>query len=91
MFICGLNASSFPGSPREDCFLLDDDLMGFNEENRPLADILVQDKHDTLSLVYDIAKRQGSHVHLSYSAYNLTELKDVKNNGNRFADFFKSL
>lgn len=76
LFITGLSASNFPGSPKENYLLLDSDLKRFKEENAPTSDKIIASKKKLLLDVIDIASGFDFKIHLSYSGYNLTDLKE---------------
>ena len=75
LFICGLNARVFPGSPSENYLLLDSDLVRFNEENIKNSSRKVSLNKELLVNVIDNANSFGSKIHLSYAGYNLSDLK----------------
>ena len=76
LFIAGLSASNFPGSPRENYLLLDEDLKLFG----PCAEMLTADgrilwkRKELLTLVH-LASALGSRVSVSYAGLNVSELK----------------
>ena len=75
IFICGLNAKVFPGSPNENYLLLDSDLERFNEENVKNSKNKIMNNKKFLMDVLDNASSCDSRIHVSYSGYNLSELK----------------
>lgn len=76
LFICGLNAKTFPGSPTENYLLLDSDLERFNEINVKNSNKKVQLNKQLLFDVVDNACALDSIIHLSYSGYSLSDLKE---------------
>lgn len=75
LFICGLNSRSFPGSPNENYLLLDSDLERFKEANTRNSQYKIQINKKLLKDVINNASAFDCHIHLSYSGYNLSELK----------------
>lgn len=76
MFICGLNAKVFPGSPIEDYLLLDSDLARFDEEKVKDSDDKIKINKQLLNDVINNACSFNSCIHFSYSGYNLVDLKE---------------
>lgn len=89
LFICGLNAKSFPGSPKEDYLLLDSDLERFNEENINDSNSKIQNNKQLLIDVINKAIAQNTYIHLSYAGYNLAELKE-ENPSSMLYEIYKS-
>lgn len=75
LFICGLNAKTFPGSPSEDYLLLDSDLARFNEECVRNSQNKIRFNKQLLNDVLDNASAYDCSIHLSYAGYNLSDLK----------------
>lgn len=88
IFILGLSSSNFPGSPKENYLLLDSDLKRFNEDFAITSDKSISNKKDLLMEVISIANCLGSKIYLSYSGYNLTELKE-ENPSSMLYEIFK--
>ena len=88
VFITGLSAKTFPGSPKENYLLLDSDLKRFNEDNIPLSDSVIKDKKDLLMNVVDFANSFGSSIHISYAGYSLIDLK-TENPSSMIFEIFK--
>ncbi len=76
LFVAGLNAKTFPGSPSEDYLLLDSDLERFNESTAKDSHKKISDNKKLLLDVLNIASGMSTKIHLSYSGYNLSELKN---------------
>ena len=77
LFVCGLSAMEFPGTPTENYLLLDEDLLLFaGDEDAPTSVKRVNDNKRTLSNLISVAKSAGVSINLSYSGYNLSELKN---------------
>ena len=76
IYIAGLSASVYPGSPKEDYLLLDDDLSLFGEAAEHLtSDNRVRQKGKTLMSLLRLATGLGSKIYLSYAGLNVSELK----------------
>ena len=88
LFICGLNAKSFPGSPSENYLLLDSDLERFNESNVKNSTNKVNLNKKLLNDVLDNASAFDENIHLSYSGYSLSDLK-VENPSSLLFEIFK--
>jgi CRISPR/Cas system-associated exonuclease Cas4 (RecB family) len=76
LYIAGLSASKYPGSPRENYLLLDSDLKLFGTG----ADFLTADgkilrKRESLLKLASLASALGSDIHVSYAGLNVSELK----------------
>lgn len=77
LFVVGLSASEFPGSPTENYLVLDDDYLLFGENGAKLTSgsRIAQNK-TRLDFLLRIASALGNSIYLSYSGYNLAELKE---------------
>lgn len=77
LFIVGLSASNFPGSPRENYLLLDSDFFLFgNEEDVPTSANRIRNKKRTLGNLLHTASALGVNIRLSYAGYQLAEHKE---------------
>lgn len=77
LWVCGLSAADFPGSPREDYLLLDSDLELFADKTiAPTTENKINDKKQSLYNVLSLASCLGTKIKLSYSGYDLAELKE---------------
>lgn len=75
-FICGLNADNFPGNPKEDYLLLDNDLKIFKDERIvPTSINKINLIKDNFYNFIDLARHLNKNIYLSYSNFNLAELK----------------
>ena len=76
LYIAGLSASNYPGSPSEDYLLLDTDLEQFEEGGKGFTSEqrLLRKKEDLTALVH-LASGLHSKVELSYAGLNVSELK----------------
>ena len=76
LYIAGLSASIFPGSPREDYLLLDADVKLFDETAEFLtADGQIRRKEEQLFDLANLSSSLGTRLHLSYAGHNVYELK----------------
>lgn len=76
LFIAGMSASSYPGSPKENYLLLDVDMQRFGEA-APISKKLTADKKQSYRSLFAAAKQVGCNIHLSYPYYDTAELKDI--------------
>ena len=77
LFIAGLSASNFPGSPAENYLLLDSDLALFGTGSEvPVSSERIRRKKQVLSHLLDEASSLDLKIRLSYSSYDLAELKE---------------
>lgn len=77
VFVCGMQANNFPGSVKEDYLLLDNDILHFSDSClAPTSNNKIQSKIDTFYDFVNFSKNAGSIVSLSYSNYDLAELKE---------------
>ena len=77
IYIAGLSASKYPGSPKEDHLLLDTDLALFGENGTghiTSSGRIVGKRERLLSLVR-LSSGLGSRIYVSYSGLNVSELK----------------
>lgn len=88
MFICGLNAKSFPGSPSENYLLLDSDLEKFNEDCIKSSNNKIKLNKKLLEDVFVNAMASGSNVHLSYSGFSIADIK-AENPSSMLYELFK--
>ncbi len=104
LFIAGLSASNFPGTPTENYLLLDSDLRLFGEEPQvPTSSTRILRKKETLNDLLRLAAALELKVKLSFSSYDLAELKDENPSsvmheifdavypGERFSDAFEKV
>lgn len=88
LFICGLNAKNFPGSPSENYLLLDSDLERFNETNVKNSTNKINYNKKLMFDVLDNASAFDANIHLSYSGYSLSDLK-VENPSSLLFEIYK--
>ena len=76
LFIAGLSAANYPGSPMENYLLLDSDLKLFGSGAMMYASdsVILRRRNALLSLV-GLAADLGSDISISYSGMNVAELK----------------
>lgn len=76
LYIAGLSASNYPGSPREDYLLLDCDLDKFGPDaERMKADGKVVHRRNRLLSLVSLASALGTGVSVSFAGLNVSELK----------------
>ncbi|MCR5502744.1 MAG: PD-(D/E)XK nuclease family protein [Lachnospiraceae bacterium] len=76
LYIAGLSASNYPGSPRENYLLLDDDLDLFGEAAKSMNSIgVIGRRRDRLMTLARLASRLGSDISVSFAGLNVSELK----------------
>lgn len=79
LYVAGLSATLYPGAPKENYLLLDEDIKGFGEDAVYMTSTeQVTGKIKKLYALTDVASALGTKVYLSYSGFNVSELK--KNN-----------
>ena len=89
LFVAGMSASSFPGTPRENYLLLDSDYLLFaDEKTTPTSINRIQGKKDALDHLLTLASALGVNTHISYSGYDLAALKE-ENPSSALFDIFK--
>lgn len=77
LYVCGLSASEFPGSPSENYLLLDSDMMLLTDaEHAPTSENRIRRNVQALDDLLDLAAALGVKTHLSYAGYSLSELKE---------------
>lgn len=78
LFVAGLSASYFPGSPAENYLLLDSDLEMFGTgKDIPVSSVRVYRNRQSLYDLLHLAEALALKVRLSYASYDLAELKDA--------------
>ena len=78
LYIAGLSARFFPGMPREDPVIMDDDYAQVLEaapEELPTADNVIRRKREALADLIGIYRSLSIQPILSFSGYDLCELK----------------
>lgn len=77
LYIAGLSASSYPGSPKEDYLLLDKDIRNFGKQGTEYvtSDGRIERKKMILKKVVHLATLLGAKIHVSYSGLDVSELK----------------
>ena len=74
LYICGLSAASYPGTPKENPLLLDCDLEDLDNESLTSQGIILQKRENLFHLV-KLANALGNEIDLSYPGLNVSELK----------------
>ncbi len=76
MYIAGLSAIRYPGSPKENYLLLDEDLRLFGTEaEKYTSSGRIESKKDCLIKLSKLASALGSDIKVSYAGLNVSELK----------------
>ena len=76
LYIAGLSASKFPGSPAENYLLLDADIKLFGEVSDYLtSEGKIKKKREQLLSLVHLASNLGSKIYVSYAGLNVSELK----------------
>jgi len=76
MYIAGLSASKYPGSPKEDYLLLDDDIKHFGLPGQYMTSKgRIRLKQNCLMNLVKLCSALGTKIYLSYSGLNVSELK----------------
>ena len=77
LFVVGLSATNFPGMPRENYLLLDSDYLIFANKNQaPTSVNQIIQKKVILDNLLALASSLDVNIHLSYSGYNLADMKE---------------
>lgn len=85
LFVCGLSALYYPGSPKENHILLDSDYEIFGIKNK--SELEIKDKIDNYNKLLEI---QGNgNIRLSYSSFSLADLKNQNASSLLFETFKK--
>ena len=75
LYICGLSSTVYPGSPKENPLLLDEDLKVFNN-NELTSNGKIKTKIDNLLTLVKFATSLNNKIDLSYAGLNVSELKN---------------
>ena len=77
LYIAGLSASKYPGSPKENYLLLDDDLKAFATKDAELytSSGIITRKEETVKQLVHLAACMDVETNVSYSGLNVSELK----------------
>lgn len=75
IFICGLDANSFPGAPTENYILLDSDMENLGNGGITSKERISRNK-ETLVRVIETASALDSYIWVSYSNFNLAEMRE---------------
>lgn len=77
IFICGMQANEFPGSPSENYLILDDELLKLTDAKyAPTSDKIISNKKKCFDDLINNAKTFGSNITASYAGNDLVELKE---------------
>ena len=76
LYLAGMSASNYPGSPKENYLLLDADLRLFGPEaERCTADGRILRRREQLLSLAQLASALGTDISVSYAGLNVSELK----------------
>lgn len=89
LFVIGLSAELFPGEPKENYLMLDDELAVFGE-NAPTSRNLIRQTQTSLYHLLQTADSLGVHTELSYCSYDTAELKENNASSVLYALYLKS-
>ena len=78
IFVAGLSADNFPGTPTENYLLLDNDIKAFpNSSELPYSEQQITDRKESLIALLSFAEKLGCEITLSYPDYDIAELKEL--------------
>ncbi|MCF0112032.1 MAG: PD-(D/E)XK nuclease family protein, partial [Erysipelotrichaceae bacterium] len=75
LYIVGFSATNYPGAPKENYLLLDDDFRQFENTDMLTSEGEVNKRKDTFWSLLQTYSNQNSKIHISYAGYNASELK----------------
>lgn len=75
LFIVGLSASNFPGSPAENYLVPDNDMILFSED-APTSERIISDRKKQLFDLLKLATSLDTNMHLSYSGFSVADFKE---------------
>ena len=76
VYVAGLSATKYPGSPKENYLLLDADIALFGKGAEYLvSENRIKSKSEMLRTLSHLAAKVGSKLYLSYAGLNVAELK----------------
>lgn len=77
LFVAGMSAVSFPGSPKENYLLLDSDYLMFGDfETVPGSEKSIKDKIESAKNLVSFASSCKNRLIMSFSNFNLAEIKE---------------
>ena len=74
MYLCGMSAGNYPGTPKENPLLLDCDLEDFDNDTLTSQGVIRQ-KRETLFDLVKLASALDNEIDISYPGLNVSELK----------------
>lgn len=86
IFIAGLSADIFPGSPAENYLVPDGDFLLYDSA-APTSEAVINNRKKSLNDLITIASALKNTVHLSYSGYDTAELKESNASSQLFEIF----
>lgn len=76
MYVAGMSATKYPGSPKENYLLLDEDLRLFGTDaERYTSSGRIETKKNRLLELLRLSSMLGSNIQVSYAGLNVSELK----------------
>ena len=76
LYLAGLSASKYPGSPKENYLLLDTDIEKFGKAAEYMkSDERVKHKRERLLALAQLASDTGAEINVSFAGLNVSELK----------------
>ena len=87
LYIAGLAAASYPGAPKEDPLVLDEDYENFNGEDLT-STARIRKKWEQLHNLVELANCLGNSIYLSYPGINVSEIK-INNASSMLFDIYK--
>ena len=76
IFVAGLSAQLFPGTPSENCLITDNDFLRLDNENVPTSINLVKQRSKQLDTLLETAAAAGLRIWISFTGFDTAELKE---------------
>lgn len=90
IYIAGLSANNYPGTPKENYLLLDEDVRLFGEGAESFTSIgRIKAKRDRLFTLAKLATGLKCDIHVSFAGFNVSELKN-QNASSMVFDLFRA-
>ncbi len=89
IYVMGLSANSYPGTPKENYLLLDEDLMLFGDLAEHYTSVgKIKEKRERLFTLTKLATALESKIYVSFAGFNVSELKQ-QNASSMIFDLYK--
>ena len=89
IYVVGLSANNYPGTPKENYLLLDEDIKLFGEDmERYTSNGKIKEKRDRLFSLAKLCTALGCKLCISYAGFNVSELK-YQNASSMVFDLYK--